>query len=268
VAFGNEHKLPVTGHMLVWNQLTPPWMFEGPDGKPLPRDKALANMKLHIETVVRHYKGKLSSWDVANEAISENPKEYMRDTPALEAIGPDYVQKAFEYAHEADPDVPLYYNDFNVENPVKLPKVLRLIRSLKAAGVRLDAIGIQGHWLLDYPDSSVIEAGIEALGKEGIKVIVTELDVDVLPRDRSDPYKSGIPASMLKQEAKRYVKLFAVFKRHRDLIPRVTFWGVDDSQSWLNDTPTKGRMNYPLLFDRTLQAKPAYQAVVDELSTR
>jgi len=266
VAFGQEHGLPVTGHMLCWNQMTPPWMFEDAKHKPLPREQALANLKSHIETVMKHFKGKLSSWDVVNEAISDKPGEYLRDTPALRAIGEDYVQKAFEFAHAADPDVPLYYNDFNVEDPVKLPKVIRLIRSLKAAGIRLDAIGIQGHWHLQYPDASVIETGIEALGKEGIKVIVTELDVDVLPRDGSNPYKAGVPAKVLKEEAGRYAELFTIFKRHRDLITRVTFWGVEDGQSWLNYNLWKSRTNYPLLFDRKLQAKPAFDAVINVLS--
>jgi endo-1,4-beta-xylanase len=269
VAFAQEHGLPLTGHMLYWNQLTPPWMFEDAQHKPLSREQALANLKSHIETVMKHFKGKLSSWDVVNEAVSEKPWkpwEYLRDTPALRAIGDDYVQKAFEFAHAADPDVRLYYNDYNVENPVKLRKVIRLIRSLKGAGVRLDAIGIQGHWLLHYPDTNVIEAGIEALGKEGIKVLVTELDVDLLPRYGSNPYKAGIPAKVLEEEARRYAELFSIFKRNHDLIPRVTFWGVEDGQSWLNYNPWKGRTNYPLLFDRQLRAKPAFDAVINVLS--
>jgi len=266
VAFGQVHKLPVTGHMLCWHQMTPPWMFEDAKQSPLSRDQALENLKSHIENVMKHFKGKLSSWNVVNEAISDRPGEYLRDTPALRAIGEDYVQKAFEFARAADPDVPLYYNDYNVEDPVKLPKIIRLIRNLKAAGVRLDAIGIQGHWLLRYPDASVINDGIVALGKEGVKVIVSELDVDILPRDGRDPYKTSIPTNVLEEEARRYADLFVIFKKHRDLISQVTFWGVDDGQSWLNDYPSKGRTNYPLLYDRKLQSKPAFDAVLNALS--
>lgn len=266
VDFAQKHELPLTGHMLCWNQMTPQWMFEDKDHNPLPREIALQNLKLHITTVMEHFKGKLSSWNVVNEAISDNPDEYLRDTPALRAIGEDYIQKTFEIANETDPDVPLYYNDYNVEDPQKLPKVIRLIRSLKAAGVRLDAVGIQGHWLLSYPDAKVIDAGIELLGKEVDKVIVTELDVDVLPGDGSNPYKAGIPLKVLNQQAKRYAELFAVFKKHHNIIPYITFWGIDDSQSWLNNNPTKNRTNYPMLFNRKLQPKPAYQAVIDELS--
>jgi len=266
VAFAQAHELKVTGHMLCWHQITPPWMFEDKNRKPLPKEQALANLKKHIDTVVKHFRGKLESWNVVNEAISDEPLEYLRDTPALRAIGPDYVQKAFEYAHEADPNVPLYYNDYNVEDPVKLPKVLRLLRSLRKAGVRLDGVGIQGHWLLNYPTAARIDAGIEALAKEGLKVIVTELDVDVVPRsEASDPYKAGIPTDILALEAKRYASLFEVFLKHSEVIPRITFWGLEDGQSWLNTNPKK-HTNYPLLFERNLNPKPAYDAVIKVLS--
>jgi len=264
-AFAREHGLPLTGHMLCWYQMTPAWFYEGADHKPLSREKALANLRSHIRTVMRHFKGRVSTWIVVNEAVSDKFGEYLRDTPALRAIGDDYVQKAFEFAREADPDMPLYYNDYNLEDPVKNPKVLRLVRSLKRAGVKLGGVGIQGHWLLDYPAPGVIEAGIESLGKEGLKVVVTELDVDVLPRDGSDPYRGAAPAVLLERQARRYAALFTVFRRHRGLIPNVTLWGLEDGRSWLNDYPTKGRTNYPLLFDRMLRRKPAYNAVLDML---
>lgn len=255
-AFGAQHGLPVTGHMLCWHMMTPWWMFEDWRLRPLPRDEALENLRSHINAVVGHFRGRLSGWVVVNEAISDTPGEYLRDTPAFRAIGGDYVRKAFEFAHAADPGVPLYYNDYNVESPAKLPKVIRLVRSLKAAGVRLDAVGIQGHWLLDQPGACVIEAGIGALRREGVKVLVTELDVDVAPRKGSDPYRTGLPGEVQLREARRYGELFAVFMRHRDAIPSVTFWGLEDGQSWLNDGPLARRTNYPLLFDRALKPKP------------
>jgi len=244
--------------------MDPQWMFEDAQLKPLPREKALANLKRHIDAVVDHFRGKVDSWNVVNEAISDDPGEYLRNNPALKAIGPGYIQKAFEFAHAADPGVPLYYNDYNVETPSKLTKVLKLVRSLKAAGVRLDAVGIQGHWLLNFPSVDWIEAGIVALGKEGVKVIVSELDVDVVPRNGGDPYRTGVPPEVLDAEAKRYAKLFEIFVKHQDIIPKVTFWGLEDGQSWLNTNPTK-HTNYPLLFDRKLAPKPAYQAVIDVL---
>jgi endo-1,4-beta-xylanase len=278
--FAQMHHLPLTGHMLCWGQLTPAWMYADGNGKPLPREQALTNLKQYIDGTVQHFNGKVDSWNVVNEAISDNANEWLRDTPAHKAIGDDYIEKAFEYAHAADPNVPLYYNDYNIEDPQKLPKVLKLIKQLQEQKVRLDAVGIQGHWLLDYPNVSVIDDGIDALTKAGVKVMITELDVDVLPRKAgadldlaeqskqhgtTKPTAELITPDLLQREAARYSEIFKVLKKHRDKITRVTFWGVDDSQSWLNDYPIKGRMNAPLLFDRKLQPKLAFDAVINVL---
>ena len=143
VDFARRHGMKVVGHTLCWHSQSPAWMFRGPDGKPLPRDEALRNLKDHIDAVVGHFKGKVIGWDVVNEAISDAKDGYLRDTPARRAIGDDYIVKAFEFAHAADPDAELYYNDYGNENPEKLEKTIRLIRELKARGVRLDAVGIQ-----------------------------------------------------------------------------------------------------------------------------
>jgi endo-1,4-beta-xylanase len=279
-AFAAAHHLPLTGHMLCWNQLTPQWIFADPAGKPLSRQRALGNLKLYIDTVVKHFHGKVDSWNVVNEAISDLPGEELKATPAKAAIGDDYVAKAFEFAHASDPTVSLYYNDYNIEDPVKLPKTLRLIHRLKASGVQLDAVGIQGHWLLNFPKAGVIDAAIGEFGKAGVKVMITELDVDVLPRSAggadlssrqttgANPYANGIPPEVLQQQAQRYAELFRVFKKHSDVITRVTFWGIDDGQSWLNNYPVKDRTNYPLLFDRELRPKPAFQSVIDALSSQ
>ena len=278
--FAAAHHLPLTGHMLCWGQFTPAWMFEGPDHKPLSREMALANLKGHIDAVVKHFQGKVASWDVVNEALSDSPGEYLRDTPARRAIGDDYIAKGFEYAHAADPDVMLYYNDYNIEDPVKLPKAIKLIRSLREQGLRIDAVGIQGHWLLHYPEAKIIDAALAAFEKEKIKVMITELDVDVLPRGKEDadlahvqahgenPYAQGLPPEIAEAEAKRYAEIFTVFKAHGDNISAITFWGVDDGQSWLNGFPIKGRTNYPLLFDRHLAPKPAYRAVIGVLTSQ
>ena len=141
VDFAEKNSMPVFGHMLVWHFVTRKWLFENPDGTPLPREKALANLKLYIDGVVGHYQGRIKAWDVVNEAISDNADEYLKDTPALRAIGPDYIEKAFEFAHDADPNVELYYNDYNIEQPGKLEKTLRLIRALQAKKLRIDAVG-------------------------------------------------------------------------------------------------------------------------------
>ena len=276
VEFAEKNGQQVFGHMLVWHFVTRKWFFETPDGKPLPRDQALANLQLYISTVVGHYKGRIKAWNVVNEGISDADGEYLRDTPALRAIGPDYIQKAFEFARAADPDAELYYNDYNIEQPQKLEKALKLVRSLQDAGVRLDAVGIQGHWLLDWPPPQMIEDGIEALAATGVKVMITELDVDVLPRDVSgadmaqlesgaNPYKNGLPAATQGKLAARYGEIMTAILRHRS-VTLVGFWGTHDGRSWLNDFPVKGRTNHPLLFDRQLQPKPAFDAAIKALN--
>lgn len=276
VAFAEKHQMPVFGHMLVWNFVTRKWLFEDKDGKPLPREKALENLKKYIDGVVGHYKGRIRAWDVVNEAISDKDGEYLKDTPALRAIGADYIEKAFGFAAAADPGAELYYNDYNIEQPVKLQKTLRLVQSLKAKHIRIDAVGIQGHWLLNWPPTDMIEKGIEALATLGVKVMITELDVDPLPRDTSgadmavtekgvNPYPNGLPPEMQEKLAHRYGEIVAAIVRH-PAVTMIGFWGTHDGRSWLNDFPVKGRTNYPLLFDRQYHPKPAFYAVIDALA--
>ncbi|BCM91989.1 endo-1,4-beta-xylanase A [Abditibacteriota bacterium] len=275
VAFAEKNHMPVFGHMLVWHFVTRQWLFEDEAGKPLPREQALTNLKMYIDGVVGHYKGRIKAWDVVNEAISDKDDEYLKDTPALRAIGEDYIAKAFEFAHAADPAAQLYYNDYNIEQPGKLEKTVRLIRSLKAHNIPIDAVGIQGHWLIDWPPTTMIETGIETLAATGVKVMITELDVDPLPRDvtgadmavaekGANPYPDALPAGMQTQLAQRYGEIMTALLRH----PSVTmlgFWGTHDGRSWLNDFPVKGRTNYPLLFDRQYQPKPAFDTVIKAL---
>ncbi len=275
VAFAETHHLPVFGHMLVWHFVTRKWLFESPDGKPLPREKALANLKTYIDGVVGHYKGRIKAWDVVNEGISDKDGEYLKDTPALRAIGEDYIEKAFEFAHAADLQAELYYNDYNIEQGGKLDRTLKLVHALQQKGVRLDAVGIQGHWLIDWPPTDTIEKAIDALAATGVKVMVTEMDVDPLPRNVSgadmaqaekgaNPYPTSLPPEVQAKLAKRYGEIVAAIVRH----PSVTmlgFWGIHDGRSWLNDFPVKGRTNYPLLFDRQYQPKPAFEAVIKAL---
>lgn len=280
VAFAQSHGMQVIGHTLCWHEQTPKWMFEDTQGKPLPRDAALANLKAHIDAVVGRYKGKVKGWDVVNEAINDGPEPYLRDTPARRAIGDDFVLKAFEFAHQADPDAELYYNDYNIDRDYKRDRALRLVREIRAAGLRIDAVGIQGHWGLDNHNPSLeeIERGIKTFVDDGFKVMITELDVDVLPRKNKDagadlsateavgldPYKDGLPDDVQRQLTDRYRDLFALLLRYPQ-VTRITLWGTTDGNTWLNDWPVKGRTNHPMLFDRQLQAKPAAQAVLETL---
>jgi len=277
VAFARANNMQVVGHTLCWHQQSPKWMFQDEQGKPLPREAALANLKAHIEGVAGHFKGKVKGWDVVNEAVNDGPEPWLRDTPARRAIGDDFVLKAFEFAHQADPDAELYYNDYNIELGTKRDRTLRLVRQIKAAGLRIDGVGIQGHWALGSPGIAEIERGIRAYAGEGLKVMITELDVDVLPRSRGggadlnaterqgrDPYQAGLPDDVQQKLAQRYGELFGLFTRHPQ-VTRVTFWGATDGDSWLNNFPVRGRTNHPLLFARQLRPKPAFKAVLDAL---
>jgi len=194
----------------------------------------------------------------------------------MKIIGEDYLAKAFEFAHEADPSAQLYYNDYDLELPAKRKGAVELIKKLKAAGVPITAIGLQNHNRMDWPTVADEDATISAFEGLGIRVNITELDVDVLPRTKPDadyaiditptpqlnPYINGMPDSAQQALAKRYAELFRVYLKHRAAIDRVTFWCVTDGDSWLNNWPIKGRTNYPLLFDRAGQPKPAFDAVI------
>jgi endo-1,4-beta-xylanase len=276
VEFGERNHMFIVGHNLIWHEQTPAWVFHDTNGNPLTRNELLKRMRDHIHTVVGRYKGRVNGWDVVNEAIA--PDGTMRQSPWLKIIGEDYVAKAFEYAHEADPGAQLYYNDYDLETPPKRQRAIKLIRELQADGVPIAAVGLQNHDRLDWPSLEEEDATISAFAKLGVKVNISELDVDVLPRPpknaetqsaitiesqpQLNPYVKGLPDSVAQALAKRYAGLFGVFLKHRDVIGHVTFWGVTDRGSWLNNFPVRGRTNYPLLFDRAGQPKPAYEAVM------
>jgi endo-1,4-beta-xylanase len=266
VQFGADRKMQVIGHNLIWHQQTPAWVFQGADGKPADRETLLTRMRDHIHTVVGRYKGRIHGWDVVNEAVDEDGS--LRKAPWHDGIGDDYVAKAFEFAHEADPDAELYYNDYNLEKPAKRAGVIRLVKDLQARGLRIDGIGNQGHWQLATPTTAEIEQALEDLHGTGLKVMYSELDINMLPPAgrnadpaAANPYAAGLPDEQQQALAKRYADIFGVFMAHHDWISRVTFWGLSDADSWLN----RGRANYPLLWDRQRQPKPAFQAVVDVL---
>lgn len=276
VEFGEKHGMFIVGHTLVWHNQTPRWVFEDEKGKPLTREALLSRMREHIFTVVGRYKGRIDGWDVVNEALNQDGT--MRQSPWFKILGEDYLVQAFRFAHEADPDAELYYNDYDLELPAKRKAAVELMKKLQRAGVPLAGVGLQNHNQLEWPAIEDEDATIEAFAKLGLKVHITELDVDVLPRTTKpgadyavdiaptpqlNPYTAGLPESAQSALARRYADLFRVYLKHRDVVERVTFWGVADGDSWLNNWPIKGRTNYPLLFDRLGQPKPAFHAIVD-----
>ena len=285
VEYGERHDLFMVGHTLVWHNQTPAWFFEGDDGAPADPATMRERMRAYIHAVAGRYAGRLDAWDVVNEQIGEDGQ--YRDTTWVRAYGGDgdaLVRDAFRFAGEAAPDAQLYYNDFNAWRPEKRDGIVRMVKMLQDAGIRIDGIGIQGHWGLNYPSTEHIEAAIDAYAALGVKVMVTELDVDVLPLTKEgqiigqgmmhpqfqlpefkaflDPYRDGLPDAVQRQLAERYAELFRIFYNRRDKLHRVAVWGVEDGMSWKNGYPIPGRTNYTLLFDRNGQPKPAFEAVL------
>ncbi len=278
VEFGYENNMDIVGHALVWHSQVPEDFFVQPNGRPIDRQELIKRMDTHIRILMERYKGKIEIWDVVNEAIDED-KGWRRSNWFKTMGGADYVERAFRLAHEVDPDAHLIYNDYNMHNPGKREFLVDVIRDYKKRGVPIHGVGLQSHVGLDYPDLSEFEASIEAYAAEGMRIHCTELEVDVLPvawehtgaeisdsfaySDELNPYADGIPAEVQEQLTERYVELFKLFLKHRDKIDRITLWGTHDGESWKNDFPVGGRTNYPLLFDRDKQPKPAYFAVAD-----
>lgn len=271
VAFGAARGMAVIGHTLVWHSQTPAWVWAGTDGGLADRATLLERMRTHIATVVGRYKGRIRGWDVVNEALNDDGT--LRDSPWRRGIGDDYIAKAFEFARQADPDFELYYNDFNLaSHPAKRAGAVRIVRDLQQRGLRVDAIGEQGHWRLDTPTAAAIDQTVGDLRATGLKVMITELDINLLPpaarpapgeapSPASNPFADGLPADVQQALARRYGDAFRVLLKYRADISRVTFWGVSDADSWLN----RGRVNHPLLWDRQRQPKPAYDEVAKAL---
>lgn len=265
----------VTGHCLIWHSQPPKWMFTDKDGKTVSREVLIERMKSHIYAVAGHFKGRVKGWDVVNEAILDNGK--FRKSEYYRIIGPEFIRLAFQFAHEADPDAELYYNDYSMDRPGKRDAVVRLIRDLKAHGCRIDAVGMQSHVAFDTPLDEY-EKSIEAFAAEGVKVMVTELDLSVLPwpkgnfgaavetnftyNDSLNPYRKGLSKEKEKEQTDFYTRLFDIYLRHSKDITRVTFWGVTDGDSWKNNWPVHGRTDYPLAFDRKMKAKPFVKEII------
>lgn len=277
VAFGEKNKMFVHGHTLIWHSQLAPWMQKIADSTEMK-----AFMKDHITTIVSKYKGRINSWDVVNEALNEDGT--LRESVFLKTLGEKYLADAFILAAKADPNVELYYNDYNNEAPKKREGTINLIKKVRAAGGKVDGVGIQAHWRLESPSLKEIEESIEAYSALGLKIAFTELDITVLPNpwdlkgadvnqnfegsEKMNPYPKTLPDSVQNKLAERYASIFKLFLKHKDKISRVTFWGVHDEQSWLNGWPIKGRTNYPLLFDTNLKHKKAYESVIKLKETK
>lgn len=269
VDYGEKHGMFIVGHCLVWHSQAPAWMFQGKYQVPMSRELLIQRMRDHIYTVVGRYRGRVKGWDVVNEAIEDDGS--FRKSPYYNIIGEDFIELAFKFAHEADPNAELYYNDYSTDKPAKRNAIVKLVKRLKAAGCRIDAVGMQSHVAFDTPLDEY-EKSVEAFAAAGVKVQVTELDLSVLPwpqqgmgaaveqsfeyKKANDPYTEGLPDEVAKMQGEFYGKLFDIYLRHAKDMKRVTFWGVLDGDSWKNNWPTTGRTDYPLAFDRLGKPKP------------
>jgi endo-1,4-beta-xylanase len=256
VDYGKKYNMPVFGHTLIWHSQLAPFV-----SKISTTDSFKLFFTNHINTIAARYDGKVKGWDVVNEALEEDGT--MRKSIFLNKLGEDYIVEAFSLAQKAAPNTELYYNDYNIEQPKKRAGAIALIKKIQAAGVRIDGVGIQGHWRAYNVPLKEIEESINEFAALGIKVMFTELDLGVLPNPwdsnaadvnmkaeysaKMNPYANGLPDSMQVKLTKGYGGLFQLFLTHKDKISRVTFWGVNDGQSWLNDWPIKGRTNIKIL---------------------
>jgi endo-1,4-beta-xylanase len=243
-------------------------MFTDKDGKQASKELLLQRLKDHITTVVKRYKGKLYAWDVANEVISDQPDEYLRNSEWYKISGEEYIAKAFQWAHEADPDALLFYNDYNEISAVKREKMYKLVKGLKDAGVPIHGVGLQGHWAINEPNREQLDSTIKRFADLGLKVQITELDISVYPKEhnarerRAEDDNTAFTTEREKAQLEKYKMCFEVFKKYRDAISGVTFWNVSDRYSWLDNFPVQNRKDYPLLFDKNLKPKKAYWEVV------
>jgi endo-1,4-beta-xylanase len=287
IEFGKKNNMFIIGHTLVWHNQCPAWFFTNAQGKPNNKEEQLGRLKDHIKNIVSRYAGKVDAWDVVNEQI-DNDGSY-RPTTWVNSIGngDTLIKYAFKYAQEFAPNTELYYNDFNAWRPAKRDGIVRLVKMLQKEGIRIDGVGMQGHWGLNFSKNNYIEEAIDAYAACGVKVMITELDIDVLPLTKEgqiigqgmadkqfqleefetflDPYKTGLPNDVQQQLANRYKELFEIFYKHRNQIDRVTMWGIHDGMSWKNDYPIPNRTNYPLLFDRNRKPKSAFYSVLKAL---
>lgn len=285
IDFAKQNNMFTVAHTLVWHNQTPDWFFTNSKNEPNTPAQQLEQMRKHIELVAGRYKNKVDAWDVVNEVIADDGS--YRPTVWVNRIGDGdtMVKAAFKYAQQYSPNTELYYNDFNAWRPEKRDGIIRMIKMLQKEGIRIDGIGIQAHWGLNFPKMQYIEQAIDAYAALGIKVMITELDIDVLPLTKEgqitgtdmmkpqfqleefetylDPYKNGLPSDVEAQLNARYKALFELFYAKRDKIDRVTFWGLHDGMSWKNDYPIPNRTNYPLLWDRNLNPKPVIKTIAD-----
>lgn len=268
VTFAQRNKMKIRGHTLCWHNQAPKWIFTDAKGDTVSKDVLLQRLKDHITTVVSRYKGKIYAWDVVNEAISDKSDEMYRKSPWYKIIGEEFIAKAFQYAHEADPAALLFYNDYNEINPTKREKIFKLVTDLKKAGIPIHGVGLQGHWAINEPSREQLESTLSRFAETGLAIQITELDISVYPKEhnartkRAEDFDTAFTAEKEQKQLEVYKMCFELFRKYKKNITSVTFWNISDRSSWLDNFPVRGRKDYPLLFDKDLKPKKVYEQVV------
>jgi endo-1,4-beta-xylanase len=267
VDFAQKNNLKLRGHTLCWHNQAPGWMFKDSEGNDASKEVLLKRLKDHINAVVSRYKGKIYAWDVVNEVIDDDDLKYFRESPWYKICGDEYIKKAFEYAHEADPNALLFYNDYNTESPGKRDRIYKMLKQLLDQKVPIHGVGLQGHWSIFGPTEQELRQSIEKFSSLGLQIQITELDISVYKsentrRDRGPNEPDTFTPEMEAKQLEQYKMVFKVFREYKEKITGVTFWNVSDKSSWLDNFPVRGRKNYPLLFDQDLKPKKAYWEVV------
>ncbi len=267
-AFAKRNNLKLRGHTLCWHNQTPAWFLKDAKGQTVTKEVLLQRLKDHITTVVQRYKGTIYARDVVNEAISDSPNEFYRNSEFYKICGDDFIAKAFEYAHAADPDALLFYNDYNEISASKRSKIIKMIKDLKTKGVPVHGIGLQGHWAINEPSAAQIDSTLRDFSELGLQVQITELDISVYPKEhnarnrRPEDYDTSFNEEKEAKQIEVYKMCFDLFKKYKKNITSVTFWNISDRHSWLDNFPVRGRKDYPLLFDKYLRPKKAFREVV------
>lgn len=273
--------LKVQGHCLIWHSQCAPWFHFDEQGNLVSPEVLKKRMREHIYTIVSHFKGRVDAWDVVNEAFEDDGSP--RQSLFYKILGTDYIPLAFQYAHEADPSIQLFYNDFSMNKATKVEGVAAFFRPLIQQGLPITAIGMQGHMILeDNVDNKVIKQydhSIQTIAALGVPTFFSELDLSVLPnpygfsganisdaftyRPEMDPYKEGLTKEQEAKIEQFWVDFYKMLIPHHKDILRVNFWCLNDGNSWRNDFPIKGRTDYATLFDRQNQIKPFVQALIN-----
>lgn len=268
----------VVGHCLVWHEQCAPWFFVDEEGKQVSPEVLRKRIKEHIFTLLGHFRGRVKAWDVVNEAFEDDGT--VRHTKFYEILGEDFIPLAFQYAHEADPTIELYYNDYSMYKPEKVKGVVEFFRPLIAKGLPIHSIGMQAHLFLGDADyAALYEQSIKTIASIGLTSQFTELDLSVLPNpyalaganiganfeysEALDPYRKGLPAKKQEEADKFWLDFFKMLIRNKENVLRLNFWCLNDANSWRNDWPVRGRTEYATLFDRQSRPKPTVQKLID-----